>query len=335
MLEPPDIPHEHIRACLRDAYGVRAPEIAFLPLGADVNTAVYRTVADDGNPYFVKLRSGPFDELSVALPRWLSDQGIAHIIPPVVTRDGRLWTCVGAFTVILYPFVAGQDGFAVALSERQWHEFGTALRRIHTAAVPPALAGRLARETYTPHWREAVKLYLARLEHDRFDDPIAAELAAFLQTQRTVILDLIGRAERLAGELQAHPRPLVVCHSDIHAGNLLIDGGERLFIVDWDTPILAPKERDLMYIGGAQGFVGRTADEEERLFYQGYGQVEIDPAALAYYRYERIIQDIAAYCEQLLLTTEGGADREQSLRYVMSNFLPDSTIAMAYRTERC
>ena len=42
----------------------------------------------------------------------------------------------------------------------------------------------------------------------------------------------------------------IVCHFDIHAGNILIDDDGSLYIVDWDDPILAPKERDLMYIGG-------------------------------------------------------------------------------------
>jgi len=35
-------------------------------------------------------------------------------------------------------------------------------------------------------------------------------------------------------------------------------------------------------------------------------QTQIDSIALAYYRYERIIQDIAAYCEQILLTDSSG-----------------------------
>ena len=89
-----------------------------------------------------------------------------------------------------------------------------------------------------------------------------------------------------------------------------------------------------MFVGGAQGFAGHTPQEEETLFYRGYGQTEIDPVALAYYRYERIVVDIAVYCEQLFLTSEGGEDREQSLRYLMSNFLPGGTIEIAYRSDK-
>ncbi|MCX6030017.1 MAG: hypothetical protein NT169_12070 [Chloroflexi bacterium] len=78
MLEKTDLQDERIVACLRDEYGLRVVQVAFLPLGADLNTAVYRVVADDGTPYFLKLRGGVFDETSVALPKFLSDQGIAQ-----------------------------------------------------------------------------------------------------------------------------------------------------------------------------------------------------------------------------------------------------------------
>jgi len=56
--------------------------------------------------------------------------------------------------------------------------------------------------------------------------------------------------------------------------------------------------------------------------------------ALAYYRYERIVEDIAAYGEQLLLTDDGGADRAQALRYFLDQFEPNDVVEIAYRTDR-
>ena len=55
MLEKPDLQDDHIIVCVQEAYGLRVIHIAFLPLGADRNTAVYRIVVDDGTPYFLKL----------------------------------------------------------------------------------------------------------------------------------------------------------------------------------------------------------------------------------------------------------------------------------------
>ena len=103
-------------------------------------------------------------------------------------------------------------------------------------------------------------------------DPVGDKLAAFLKGKRNEILDLVERAERCAQALQENPPAQVLCHSDLHAGNILIDGNDALYIVDWDDPIYAPKERDLMFPGGGQGFRGHTASQEEALFYQGYGQ---------------------------------------------------------------
>ncbi len=333
MLEKPNLQDEKVITCLREEYGLRVTQIAFLPIGADLNTAVYRAVAEDETPYFVKLRSGVFDEITVALPKFLSDQGTAQIIAPLATTHGQLWANLGADKLLLYPFVDGRDGYAVDLSEHHWIDLGKALKRIHTMILPPAMVNQIQRETYTPQWRESVKTFLARHD-DASDDPVAVETSTFLKIKRNEILDLVERTERLARALQVRASEFVLCHSDIHAGNILIDGDDALYIVDWDDPILAPKERDLMYVGGGQGFTGHTAQEEETLFYRGYGQTQIDPIALAYYRYERIIEDIAVECAQVFSTNAGGADREQALRWLTSNFMPNNVIEIAYQSDK-
>jgi spectinomycin phosphotransferase len=223
-------------------YGLPVAQVAFLPLGADGNTAVYRIVTpDDATSYFLKLRRGNFEEISVTIPKFLSDQGIRQVITPLATQAGQLWANLDAFKVMLYPFVAGRDGYEVALSKRHWYDFGAALKRIHTMILPPALISRIPQETYSPQWREIVKSFLERIETDTFADPVAVKLATFLQTKHAKILDLVGRAERLAQMLQAQSPEFVLCHSDVHAANILIDAHDALYIVDWDNPILAPK----------------------------------------------------------------------------------------------
>ena len=352
MLEKPDIAEGLIRTRLAEAFGLRLRELAFLPLGADVNTAVYRGVAEDKTPYFLKLRKGAFDEITVSVPHFLKAQGIGAIIAPLETTTGQLWAGLGDFKMILYPFVEGQNGYQAALSDGQWCDFGAALHSIHatltgvqgSAPLPPALAMRIPRETFSSEWREMVKAFQAQVEENEYADPAAAKLAALMRARREEIRRLVARTDALGLALQSRPHTTltgvqgtpagwewVLCHTDIHPGNLLLGAKDALYIVDWDNPVLAPKERDLMLIGGCLTW---NSPRQEALFYQGYGPTEIDPTALAYYRYERIIQDIAAYCQQLLLSSAGGQDREQSFAYFASIFLPGHEIEIARERDR-
>jgi spectinomycin phosphotransferase len=319
---------------LQTEYGLRIIQIAFLPLGGNLCTAVYRAVAEDGTLYFCKLRCSDFDEICVALPRLMSEQVIAQIIPPLPSKTGQLWAKLDTFNVILYPFVEGTSGFDVELTEHQWAEFGTALQRIHTLSLPPTLRQKMQKENYSPESRDICREVLHRLESETFDDPVMADLAAFLLPKRETILDFIGHAERLARVLASRSTELVLCHSDIHPGNLFIDKNGILFIVDWDSPVLAPKERDLMFIGGGQGYVGINDQEEEAHFYLYYNPSAVDPLAMAYYRYERNLYDLSVECPRIFSRTLNAQDRAHSLEIVTWLFLPGSSIDMAHKSGR-
>ena len=333
MLEPPDFETVDLAAELAHSFGLAAAEIVFLPLGADPNTAVYRVIDSARRAYFLKLR-GTFDPVSVALPDVLRAHAGARVIAPLRTRAGALACDFDRFTLILYPYVDGRDAWETGLTEAQWHVLGCALKGLHTLTPPPDLAARIRRETYAPLWRDSTRAFLGRVEHETWAERVAAQAAALLRGQRDVILDLVDRAGRLATTLREQPREAVLCHSDIHAGNVLLDAEGVLHVVDWDDPILAPKERDLMFISGGLFGGWRAPAEEEALFFAGYGDRQVDAVALAYYRYERIIVDIAVYCANLLDTEAGGDDRAQSLHYLASNFEPGQTIDLAYRADR-
>lgn len=334
MLEKPAVNDERIIQCLQGEYGLNVEEISFLPLGADVNTAVYRIVTADEKEYFLKLRSGEFIAATVEVPKYLSELGIKQVIPPLITATGRLYTELEPFKAILYPYVEGHDSFEGRLSEQQWIEFGVALNRFHTAAIPHAITRNIPAEDFSPKWRDILRLFMARIEKDTFEEPVAVEMAAFLKSKGKETRELVNRAEQLAKVLQQKPLQYILCHADIHGWNLFIDNNGALYMVDWDTLLFAPKERDLMFIGAGLGSSGYSPSEEETLFYQGYGHTNIDHTAIAYYRYERIIEDIAVYCEQIFLSVEGGKDRHQSLEYLKSNFMPASTIERAYQADK-
>ncbi|MBI5294369.1 MAG: phosphotransferase [Chloroflexi bacterium] len=208
------------------------------------------------------------------------------------------------------------------------------LKRFHISNISSAITSGIQKDNFSPQWRDTVKMFLERIEKETFNEPVAIELADFLKTKKDETLELIKWTEQFAQMLLKQLPEFVLCHADIHGWNLLIDNNEALYMVDWDTLIFAPKERDLMFIGGGLGDSGYTPQEEETMFYQGYGQTNINQIAIAYYRCERIIEDIAVYCEQIFLSDEGGEDRKKSLENVKSNFLQNGTIETAYQSAR-
>lgn len=337
MLEKPAIDEQLIISRLKDEYGLHNSRVTFLPLGYDLDTAVYRVITN-GTAYFLKLRKGRFDEMTVAVPQFLNSLGIQAIISPLETRNRQLWGSIEGYKMILYPFIEGENAYHVDLSDQHWILLGETLKRIHTTELPPEFIRLIPRESYSPRWRELVKIFQAQVESETYPDPTAAKLARFMQSKRDEISHLVVRAEQLGLALQASRLHFVLCHSDIHPGNLHISSDRKLYIVDWDNPIFAPKERDLMFMGAGMGN-GGPGGREEALFYRGYNatrpdlQEDVDLNALAYYRYERIIQDFAAFCQQLLLTVQGGEDREQSYHYFTSQFLLGHEIDAAIKTD--
>ena len=331
MLEKPDIPDEVIISHLQEEYNLHVAELIFLPIGADQGSVVYRVVTNDGTAYFLKLRKG-FNEIVVTVPLFLKSQGIDAIIAPFATRSNQYWADFGDYKTILYPFIHGKNGFEMELTDPHRRILGAALKRIHSAKIPPGLESMIPKENYSSHWRERLKDLQRQAESTFFEELIAAKLAAFMKSRGNEIQRLIERTEELASGLQSKSMEFVLCHTDIHGANVLITESGKLYIVDWDNPLLAPKERDLMFVGGGIDFLWKS-EHEEAVFYQGYGKANIDRAVMAYYRYERVIEDLVAYGEQLLLSDEGGADRESAYRRFTGNFEPGSTIEIAERTD--
>jgi spectinomycin phosphotransferase len=329
MKERPALQDSRIVDRLREAYGVEIVAVEFLPIG-DVSSAKYRVVTRERIAYFLKLRRGGFSEISVSVPHCLHAQGIRQVLSPIETRDGRLWTDLEAYTCILYPYLSGRNGFQDPLSDDQWVELGAALKRVHSSALPAELQQKVPRETFSPSWREQARGFLLQAGANAYADPAAASMAALLRGHRDKIRRVIERAEALGKVFPSRPLERVLCHTDIHAGNILLEANGGLHMIDWDDPMLAPKERDLMFIGGGVGGTWNTP-REEALFYQGYGGKDIHPDILGYYRCERIVIDVVEYSRQLLSKSEGGADRERGLEKFSSMFLPGQVLEIAVK----
>ena len=86
-----------------------------------------------------------------------------------------------------------------------------------------------------------------------------------------------------------------------------------------------------MFIGAGIGGAWNRPDESAA-FDRGYGPTAVDAEGIAYYRCERIVEDIAVYSAHLLRAGGDTADRDESLRRLAAAFEPNDVVEIAERT---
>ncbi len=329
MIEKPDISDEKIMVALNENYSIQVNHIEFLPIGNDSSAFAYRVEEKNGNSYFLKLKRDFLNFAGLFVPRFLKDNGIAQVVAPLSTKSRELWVNADEFAFILYPFILGNEAMQVGMTDAQWTEFGSTLKRIHATEPPYDISQYVKRETFVPKWsRYATELH-KQVNARNYDDPHQKGLADFWKKNNQTIQTLIERTEMIGRLLQQSDLEFLLCHADIHTANILITQDQKMFIVDWDDTLLAPKERDLMFVLGE----GSNHTREEQMFFKGYGNVVINQLALAYYRYEWCVQEIGDFGERVFSTKDTGEmTKQESVAGFKKLFLHDDVIESALNT---
>ena len=315
MREEPNIPRGMLRACLQEQYGLIPATIDFLPIGRDLNAGVYRVLSEEGTSYLLKVKFGEFYAASCVVPGYLADQGIASVVAALPARTKGLWARAGEWTVLVYPYLEGETGWP-AMTEGHWETTGAIFRRVHDVALPAVGFDGVRSETLDPSGYarsiESLETHLPTSEGGG-REPEQVLRSAWAE-HRSTIYALLASLDKLAGILQSQTRPHVTCHADLHPGNLLRDRAGRVFVVDWDDVMLAPRERDFIFVGEP----AHAASPYGSPFFQGYGETQIDWTLLTYYRYERVIQDLIEDAQQVIfrddLNEEAKAEAARQVR---------------------
>jgi len=330
MREPPRITEERLRACLQDRYGLTPVTLDFLPLGLDDNAGVYRVVSEQGTPYLLKVKSGLFYEPSCLVPGYLRDQGVTSVVAPLPTKSDELWVGLDDWTAALYPFIDG-DASLTGMTNEQWKETGAIFKRIHRAA-PPCEFESLRKETCDPteyvRWVREFETGSLNVE-DGAGSPTRLALRSCWIAHQPTIHTVVTSLAKLAGPLQRQTLPHIICHANLHPANLLRDRAGRVFVIDWDDVMLAPKERDFLFIeeAPAEG----SAAPGWPPFFEGYGQPEIDWIALTYFRYERVVQDLIACARRVFFRDDLGEESKAEAVHLFREIVAEGGMIGAAR----
>ncbi|WP_199423653.1 phosphotransferase family protein [Actinotalea solisilvae] len=323
-------------AALRDRvleeFGVRLVATEEVAHGADRRARLWRARADDGSRYALKRSSGGTPAGTV-VSAYLADRGVPGVVGPRRTRHGRLWAGGDGDRLTLVPWVSDTRALDGPMTTAHWRAYGEVLAAVHAAEVTDELAALLpaggAAYPAVVASARSVDARLRELGPDARADPLVDGLSGVWSGMRDAVTALADAVERLGAGPLADPGPAVVCHGDPHLGNLLLGPRDRVWLVDWDDAVLAPRECDLMFVrDGVLAFAPVTPAQRAAVL-AGYGPVDADAARSAWFLALRACDDVADWSRQVLDTGDALAPRRRALDVVRGLASPRGLVTLA------
>jgi len=293
MITQPDYDESQLKLRIEEEYAFAILELKAVPWGE--TSWGYQVEELGGTKYFAKVTPGSeVSEATLQLVDRLHTQcHIENIVHPVKTKDDRLKTSFGRHTLVLFNFVEGENQRARKLAIEQYRVLGRLLAKLHNATTQ--VSDYPVKERYeTPF----VSTY-ERILKDVVKDPVKGnepqkELKNLLMPQMARLEREVFSLESAKHKAMAMKPKFVLCHGDLTPGNILVTPQRDLYLADWDAPLLAPKERDLVYLTGPKMM----------FVMQGYKTIldkgDVDDKVIAYYQHWRNVRDIAAYGDRIL-----------------------------------
>jgi spectinomycin phosphotransferase/16S rRNA (guanine(1405)-N(7))-methyltransferase len=269
VLTPPtDLSDGDLAEVIGHAWGVAVASLDYRPVGFGSHHWV--TTDGQGLRHFVTVdqlssESRIRDEVSALglhLRRALEAAtdlrafGCSFVVAPIPTRAEDPFFQFGSYAVALYPFIEGrsfsfEDSFGEA-DRDQVLAAVLALHRVPIAAIRPPET-----ERFVVPWLDKLDRSMHHGNEGGFNGPHAAVASQLLIDNEVEIKRLIARYRALVAKYLSDPAPLVITHGEIHPGNVM-EASEGWVIVDWDTVLLAPRERDLWRLAQGSGSVLRA-----------------------------------------------------------------------------
>lgn len=295
-------------------YGLSIEKLSFVPTGW--TAYCYAAECADGERYFLKLTSDsglvPFaaSDRDFYLPlthQLCTKRILPNIACPVRAIDGRFTVRCGHYVLILFHFIEGRPVGFGRLPDDMLAQLARMVGILHASTPQITLANPLL-EKFDIACEDALMNSLDTLEGitsaDRFGKQ---ELRKLLLSRKEELLRHLDRLKELRTLAQAADKEMVVCHTDLHGGNLMVGDGEQLYILDWENAMIAPPEHDLFFFAGYDTFWDLLLPNYEREF----GPASLDSDVFGFYYYRRNLEDLTDWVVRILhYNTSDEQDRE-------------------------
>lgn len=328
---------EHVRRWVRDDFDVVLTTMMPVRHGADRAAEVWKASCSNGTQYAVKFSAGG-SSAGLVVPDALAELGVAGVVPPQHTRTGRLWSERDGRRLSLARWVSDASALEEGMTAQHWRSYGALLARVHEATVTGELQAVVPEGGAYGWWAPAARALFAQLvggastEPGHSGDDLSHAVAWEWWAATHTISYLLDQVDVLHRELSERQAPTVLCHGDAHLGNVVVSGDE-LWLIDWDDAARAPREHDLMFVLDGVLSFAPVSSQEQTWFFEGYGDVDVDPARLAYYRCVRALEDLADPTNQILdVAGNTEPEREEALAIVRGVLSPTGLASVATRS---
>ncbi len=218
---------------------------------------------------------------------------VAH---PVPTWNGQLALSFDDHLLILFPWIEGRTIGFVRFEDGILARVATLVGRLHES-TPQIEWPDPPRERFGLPFEENLCRGLQELEGVTSADTAGRQgLRELLLPCRDEVLGLLDRLRELQALVRSQAHEMVVCHTDLHGGNLMVDECDRLHIVDWESSLLAPPEHDLHFFAWDERFWDLFLPRYE----EAYRPVRLDGATFGFYYYRRNLEDLAEWVVRIL-----------------------------------
>ncbi|WP_020387434.1 phosphotransferase enzyme family protein [Kribbella catacumbae] len=260
-VEPAEIPCDLVTRILSEHWGFRATKVAYAPIGfgshhwiaSEAGSARWFVTADRLDPWGSGLGSTAEQvkgaiEAAAHTAKELAEGCYEFVVAPLPDRTGRLVSEVlPGWTLVVLPYLQGwstPDGAWDNPAERA--EIAGILGRLHTATPPEALQ----RWDFAVPGRDALLAALADLDQPWSSGPYSEATRLRLAGALDHLRARLAHYDALVREIEASDDPWVVTHGEPNSANVLRTTDGRMRLIDWDSVLLAPRERDLAAVLG-------------------------------------------------------------------------------------
>jgi spectinomycin phosphotransferase len=250
MREPPaGFATDQVTHALSRYWGLHLRRLEYLAVGFGAHH--WQAIADNGTSYFLAVhelgRPGDVSsslrrlEQALGTARWLESQpGLEYAVGPVPGASGAICRLMAeSFALSVYRWLDGEP-----MRQPDDPRTGQLLARLHRISqpLPPGVAH--VEDFVIPH-REDLHTALADLDGVWTTGPYAEPCRQALRRHVEDVHALMADYDRAAARAVSSRSDWVVTHGEPFGPNLVQSADGQLYLVDWDSALLAPRERDL------------------------------------------------------------------------------------------